>query len=120
MNLDDYADSSRSLIRDRDAEFTMVFDAVLAAAGIGIITTRVQAHRAKAIAERWTASARRLNVRVLRRDRLGGLVHEYSQVALGLGAGEEPLVDGQMRGCRTLPGVRAGKCAVGAGRRRGG
>jgi transposase InsO family protein len=130
MNLEDHADGVKFLIRDRDAKFTPAFDAVLAAAGIRIIKTPVQAPRANAIAERWISSARRecldrmlitgerhlrlvlgeyadhynlhrphralqqappagrpiplapgANIVVLRRDRLGGLIHEYSQVA---------------------------------------
>jgi transposase InsO family protein len=130
VNLEDHAGSFKFLIRDRDAEFTAAFDAVLAAAGIPIITTPAGAPGANAIAERWISSARREcldrmlitserhprlvlseyagrynihrphrtfrqsppagrghrpttdpNVPILRRDRLGGLIHEYAQVA---------------------------------------
>ena len=114
----------------RDTKFTAAFDAVFTAIGVRIVKTPVQAPRAKAIAERWIASARRecldqmlitgerhlqlvlgeyadhynthrphrtlhqnppaglqgppaagTSIRVLRRDRLGGLIHEYSQAA---------------------------------------
>jgi putative transposase len=130
MNLEDYADDFKFLIRDRDAKFTAAFDRVLTAAGVRILKTPVRAPRVNAIAERWIASARRecldrmliagerhlwliMNeytdhynthrprrtlqqnppaghlhppaavpyMRVLRRDRLGGLIHEYAQVA---------------------------------------
>jgi transposase len=130
MNLDNHADGLKFLIRDRDAKFTVAFDAVFTAVGVRIIQTPVQAPRANAIAERWIGSARRecldrmlitgerhlrfvlgeytdhynthrphrtlrqnppagrahptaavTSMPVLRRDRLGGLIHEYAQVA---------------------------------------
>jgi putative transposase len=76
MNLDDDADSFKFLIRDRETKFTDAFDAVPTAAGTRIIKTPVRAPWANAITERWIASAL-----CECRDRLGGLIHEYSQVA---------------------------------------
>jgi hypothetical protein len=127
MDLRERVAAFQFLIRDRDAKFTDVFDAVFTSEGIRILRTPV---RANAIPERWISTLRRelldriliLNRRHLehvlaeytthfnqhrphralqhaarlrplpplssqpglclrRRDRLGGLIHEYAQVA---------------------------------------
>ena len=47
MNLEYHTDGFKFLIRDRDAKFTVAFDAVLTAVGARIIKTPVQAPQAK-------------------------------------------------------------------------
>jgi putative transposase len=58
MDLDEHAHRFRFLIRDRDAKFTIAFDAVFAAAGIQALRITPQAPKANAYAERWVRTVR--------------------------------------------------------------
>ena len=128
MDLDDAGRRVKFVLHDRDASFTLAFDAVFRAAGVRVIRSAVQAPRMNSIMERWVGSCRRelldrtviwnqrhlMSVlreyedfcnthrphrtlkqaaplpdgvtdldrfRVQRRDRTGGVIHEYYLVA---------------------------------------
>jgi transposase InsO family protein len=59
MDLQDAGSTARFLIRDRDAKFTVAFDAVLADAGLRVVTTGIRIPRMNAIMERWIQTCRR-------------------------------------------------------------
>jgi putative transposase len=47
------------VLHDRDASFTLAFDAVFQAAGVSVIRSAVQAPRMNSIMKRWIGSCRR-------------------------------------------------------------
>jgi putative transposase len=131
MDLEDAGTPVKFVLHDRDASFTLAFDAVFRAAGVRVIRSAVQAPRMNSIMERWIGSCRRElldrtliwnrrhlmivlreyedfynthrphrtlsqaaplrplpdgiadlgQFRVQRRDRAGGVIHEYRLVA---------------------------------------
>ncbi|MGW0697468.1 hypothetical protein ACWD29_40625, partial [Streptomyces sp. NPDC002738] len=67
MDLQDARSQARFLIRDRDSKFTQAFDAVLADAGLEVVTSGVRMPRMNSIMERWIQTCRRELL-----DRAGG------------------------------------------------
>lgn len=59
MDLERRADGLRWLLRDRDAKFTAMFDAVFTAVDINVLRSPPQAPKANAFAERWVGTVRR-------------------------------------------------------------
>ncbi|GAB2744278.1 hypothetical protein GCM10027072_45240 [Streptomyces bullii] len=59
MDLEDAGSKARFLIRDRDSRFTQAFDAVLADAGLNVITTGIRMPRMNSLIERWIQTCRR-------------------------------------------------------------
>ncbi|MFE7243801.1 integrase core domain-containing protein [Streptomyces sp. NPDC057580] len=59
MDLEDVGSRARFLIRDRDSKFTQAFDALLADAGLTVVTTGIQIPRMNSVVERWIQTCRR-------------------------------------------------------------
>ena len=59
MDLEDAGTRVKFVLHDRDASFTLAFDAVFRAAGVRVIRSAVQAPRMNSIMERWIGSCRR-------------------------------------------------------------
>jgi putative transposase len=59
IDLGDHVAQFKFLIRDRDAKFTSMFDAVFASKDIKVVKAPIRAPRANAIMERWIGSLRR-------------------------------------------------------------
>jgi putative transposase len=59
MDLEDAGCRARFLIRDRDAKFPGLFDAILADAGIETVLSGVRMPRMNSIMERWVQTCRR-------------------------------------------------------------
>jgi putative transposase len=80
MDLGKQADLVKFMIRDRGSDFTAVFDAVLADAGIRTVLCNVQTPRMNAIIERWIGGCRRElldRVLVWNQAHLRRVLHDY-------------------------------------------
>jgi putative transposase len=80
MDLGERVAAFQFLIRDGDAKFTDVFDAVFTSQSIRILRTSVRAPRANAIAERWVGTVRREllgRMLIINRRHLTAVLTEY-------------------------------------------
>jgi transposase InsO family protein len=82
MALEDRVGQCRFVLRDRDTKFTAGFDAVFAAAGIGVLRTPVRAPQANAYAKRWIGTVRREvldRMLIFGRRQLVSVLTEYAE-----------------------------------------
>jgi transposase InsO family protein len=87
-DLQDAGSGATFMIRDRDSKFTAAFDAVLADAGLRIVLSGIRTPWMNAIMERWVGTCKREvldrtldHLGIHRKDRLGGVLHEYQHAA---------------------------------------
>jgi transposase InsO family protein len=59
MDVEDVGCRAKYMIRDRDAEFPALFDAVLKDAGVEVVLSGIRMPRMNAIMERWVQPCRR-------------------------------------------------------------
>ncbi|MFB8183612.1 hypothetical protein ACFC8N_48295 [Streptomyces sp. NPDC055966] len=88
MDLEESGCRARFLIRDRDGKFPELFDSVPEDAGIEVVLSGIRMPRMNSITERWVLTCRPItdldaiaHLDVRRRDRLGGILHEYEHAA---------------------------------------
>ncbi|MFE2700859.1 hypothetical protein ACFXI6_17835 [Streptomyces mirabilis] len=82
MDLEDADSRATFLIRDQDANFTAAFDALLADAGLKVVTTGIRIPRMNSLMERWIQTCRRELL-----DRT--LISNQNQLLHDLAAGEK-------------------------------
>lgn len=58
MDLEDAGSRAGFLIRDRDSKFTAAFDALMADAGLTVVTTGIRMPRMNSLIERWIKTCR--------------------------------------------------------------
>lgn len=59
MDLEDAGGTAKFLIRDRDSKFTAAFDALVADAGLKVVTSGVRMPWMNSLMERWMQTCRR-------------------------------------------------------------